>query len=280
MLNIIIPANNEQAYIGRCLDAVLAQRMPEDAPKVRVVVAANACTDDTVVLARAATPRADARGWTIEVLDLPQGGKAGALNAADRLVTEDDPQGMRIYLDADVVMSPPLLAALWRALDRPDAAYASGRLVVARAQSAVTRAYARIWTRLPFMTEGVPGAGLFAVNAAARARWGEFPAIISDDTYVRLQFAPAERIGVEPGFEWPMVEGFSNLVRVRRRQDAGVAEVARHYPAIMANEGKSVLTRGNLLRLALSDPAGFAVYVSVALAVRMRRDAGRWSRGR
>ena len=107
MLNIIIPANNEQAYIGRCLDAVLAQRMPEDAPKVRVVVAANACTDDTVVLARAATPRADARGWTIEVLDLPQGGKAGALNAADRLVTEDDPQGMRIYLDADVVMSPP-----------------------------------------------------------------------------------------------------------------------------------------------------------------------------
>lgn len=280
MLNIIIPANNEQGYIDRCLDAVLAQQMPDGTPKVRVVVAANACTDDTVPLARAAAQRAEARGWAIDVLDLPQGGKAGALNAADRLISADDPQGIRIYLDADVVMSPPLLAALWRALDRPDAAYASGRLIVAPAQSPVTRAYARIWTRLPFMTEGVPGAGLFAVNAAGRARWEEFPAIISDDTYVRLQFTPQERIGVEPGFEWPMVEGFSNLVRVRRRQDAGVAEIAQLHPELMRNEGKSPLTRGRLAGLALRDPLGLATYVAVALGVRMRRDAGRWSRGR
>jgi glycosyltransferase involved in cell wall biosynthesis len=280
MLNIIIPANNEEAYIGRCLDAVLAQQLPDGAPAVRVVVAANACTDETVALARAAAPRAAALGWVIEVLDLPQGGKAGALNAADRLIAAHDPAGIRVYLDADVVMSPLLLAALWRALDRPEAAYASGKLIVARAQSAVTRAYARIWARLPFMTEGVPGAGLFAVNAAGRARWGEFPAIISDDTYVRLQFASAERIGVEPGFEWPMVEGFSNLVRVRRRQDAGVAEVARLHPELMRNEGKAPLTRSHLAGLALRDPLGFAIYVAVALGVRMRRDAGRWSRGR
>ena len=30
---------------------------------------------------------------------------------------------------------------------------------------------AAIWVRLPFMTDGVPGAGLFAVNASGRARW-------------------------------------------------------------------------------------------------------------
>ncbi len=28
-------------------------------------------------------------------------------------------------------------------------------------------------------------------------------------------------------YDWPMIEGFAPLVRVRRRQDAGVAEVAR-----------------------------------------------------
>lgn len=274
---VIIPACNEEEWIARCLAALLGQELPEAAGPVRIVVAANACRDATVARARALAPQAAARGWDLQVLDLPEGGKARALNAADLLAL---PSGIRVYLDADVVMSPPLLAALLAALDRPEPAYASGRMVLAPARSAVTRAYGRIWARLPFMAEGVPGAGLFAVNAAGRARWCAFPAIISDDTFVRLQFTPAERHGVAPGYEWPLVEGFGNLVRVRRRQDAGVAEIARTWPALMANEGKPPPGPGRLLRLALSDPAGFALYAAVSLAVRLRPDAGRWSRGR
>ncbi len=58
------------------------------------------------------------------------------------------------------------------------------------ARSALTRAYARFWQRLPFNRTVAPGYGLYAVNAAGRARWEAFPAIISDDTFVRLQFTP------------------------------------------------------------------------------------------
>ena len=134
---------------------------------------------------------------------------------------------MRAYLDADVICEPALLGQIRAALGGAAPAYATGRLAVARAESWVTRAYADLWTRLPFVTGGAVGAGFFAVNAAGRARWGGFPEIISDDTFVRLNFAPDERHEVAARYHWPMVEGWRNLVRVRRRQDAGVAEVYR-----------------------------------------------------
>jgi len=274
-LSVIIPANNESDYIRPCLDALVAQQgLPPC--RVQIVVAANGCTDDTVAIAGSYEQGVSARGWTLTVLDLPQGGKVGALNRADAAATGE----MRVYLDADVVMSPPLLADLITALDTSAPRYASGRLVVARAASAITRAYARVWVRVPFMTEGVPGAGLFAVNAAGRARWGDFPSIISDDTFVRLNFAPAERVGVRASYVWPMVEGFSNLVRVRRRQDVGVDEVARLYPDLMRNDDKPRFGLSRLLRIALSDPAGFAVYAAVSIAVRRNKSDTAWKRGR
>src|SRR5690606_35650380 len=151
--------------------------------------------------------------------ELAQGGKPGALNAGDAAARGP----MRAYLDADVTVSPPLLAQIVAVLVQAGPAYASGRVNITTRQSRVSRAYARIWRQVPFMRQGVPGCGFFAVNAVGRARWTEFPAIISDDTFVRLQFAPTERHLVQAGYDWPIAEGFGALVRVRRRQDAGVA---------------------------------------------------------
>ena len=118
------------------------------------------------------------------------------------------------------------------------------------------------------------------MDAAGRARWGEFPDIISDDTFARLQFAPAERHEVAARYHWPMVEGLSNLIRVRRRQDAGTAEVYRLYPHLHPNEGKGDVGGGDLIRLALAAPLGFVVYAVIRLAVRMKPPAAEWSRGR
>lgn len=271
-ISILIPANNEEGYIGPCLEGLLAQATARTA---EIIVSANACTDATVEIARDYTTRFENRGWRLDVLDEKIGGKPAALNRADSAATGD----IRIYLDADVLMSPPLLDELAQTLDRPDPTYASGKLTVSPAKSWVTRAYGRIWARLPFMTEGVPGAGLFAVNAPGRARWGEFPEIISDDTFVRLQFSPDERIAVPAPYSWPLIEGFSALVRVRRRQDAGVAELDRMYTGILEREGKAPLTPGYMMRLALTDPIGLAVYIAISLAVRAKRGTG-WTRGR
>jgi hypothetical protein len=140
--------------------------------------------------------------------------------------------------------------------------------------------YARFWQKLPFVAGNVTGAGQWGVNAAGRARWGQFPQIISDDTFARLQFDESERILVDEPFEWPIVEGFGPLVRVRRRQDRGVAEIAERFPQLLARQGHVRPDKAELLRLAAADPLGFATYVAVSLAVRMGRNSQDWARGR
>ena len=273
-LCVIIPASNEEGYIGRCLAALLAQDAAAGA--VQVVVAANGCRDRTAQSARQHADAFTARGWVLEVLDIPEGGKTNALNRAEAVAQA----GARVFLDADVICDPALLGQLRQALVTDAPRYATGTLQVTRAKTAVTRAYARLWTRLPFVQGGAVGAGLFAVNPAGRARWGAFPAIISDDTFVRLNFAPDERIEVPARYHWPMIEGFSGLVRVRRRQDAGVAEVRRLYPDLGAHEDTARLTPGRIARLFLTAPVGFITYALVHVAVRLGRQDETWTRGR
>ncbi|WP_241560703.1 glycosyltransferase [Paenirhodobacter populi] len=274
MLSVIIPAHNEEAWIGPCLENLLADPAPPGGAEV--VVAANGCKDKTVTRAQVFEERARAQGWGFVLLDLPGLGKPAALNSGDAAASGE----MRLYLDADVKTGRGVIAGIVRALDTTEPRYASARPVVARAQSAVTRAYASFWKDLPFTKSPAPGFGLFAVNAAGRARWGEYPKLISDDTYVRLLFTPEERVEVPGTYEWPMVEGFDALVRVRRRQDAGVKEIAALHPELLANEGKPPLGKGELLGMALRNPVGFATYAAVSLAVRGKASDGTWSRGR
>ncbi len=136
--------------------------------------------------------------------------------------------------------------------------------------------------QLPFVQTGVPGFGLFAMNSAGRARWQHWPDIIADDTFARLSFAPAERVRLAARYTWPMVEGFRNLTRVRRRQNAGVAELSATFPALQANDDKIAISPGQLLRLIWRDPIGFAAYALVSLAVKspLFRSTQRWARGR
>jgi len=274
-LSVLIPAHNEADYIGACLTALFASdSLPADTI-VEVLVLANGCSDDTVARARAIAPPA---GWHMTVLERSDGGKLAALNDGDAAACGD----ILVYLDADVVVEPDLLPQIADALCRtPEPRYASGSPRVSPARSWVTRAYARVWQELPFLKADAPGFGLFAMSRAGRARWGDWPAIISDDTFARLHFAPQERIPLSGCYHWPMVEGFRNLVRVRRRQDQGVAEISARYPALMANDDTPRLTRAGLVRLALRHPLGLAVYIAVALAVRspFARQSG-WVRGR
>jgi glycosyltransferase involved in cell wall biosynthesis len=271
VLSVIIPASNEEAWIGRCLRAVLeSDPVPGGA---EVIVVANGCRDRTAGAARAVPVP---QGWKVTVIERAEGSKPGALDAGDAAAAGD----ARAYLDADCVLSPAVLGQLAVALDRPGATYAGATAVVPRATSAVTRAYARFWQCLPFARSVAPGYGLYAVNAAGRARWAGFPRIISDDSFVRLQFTPQERVQVPAPYDWPMVEGLGALIRTRRRQDAGMRELAALHPDLMAREGKARLGPAGIAALALGDPAGFAAYALVSLAVRVRRGGPAFTRGR
>ncbi|TPE49745.1 glycosyltransferase family 2 protein [Amaricoccus solimangrovi] len=275
MLSIIIPAYNEASVIGRCLASVLAADDP--GCPVEIIVSANACRDGTIERARANEAVARRRGWRLTVIDRPEPGKPGALNAGDAAARGD----WRLYLDADVAIERDMLRALAGALRDPRPRFVGARLAMeVTSGDRFGRLYARLWARLPFMALTVPGCGLFAVNAAARARWGAFPDVLGDDIFVRLQFAPAERVAVAARYRWPVAAGFAALVRVRRRQRAAVTEIAARFPELARNEDKPPLGGRGLLRLALADPLGLAAYGLVGLAVRARRPEAGWSRAR
>lgn len=274
-ISVIIAARNEENYIQPCLKSLLAQEGLKPG-ELEVIVAANACTDATVKAASDLTAAFAARGWALAVMYLAEGGKLGAVAAAEQAATGR----CLAYLDADVICDPLLLGQIAEVLAAPQPLYATGRLVVASSPNMVTRAYARIWQRLPFVEQGAVGAGFFAMNRAGRGRWGDWPRIISDDTFARLNFAPEERIEVAAPYHWPMVEGFGNLVRVRRRQDAGVREVRTLYPQLFDNDTKAPVSKGFALRLLLKDPLGMLVYMAVHIAVRMKPASAEWTRGR
>ena len=270
-LSVIIPAHNEQDYISACLDALLAQQ--NTPATVEVLLMANACTDATIARALPYKQRFAAKGWKLRLLRVKTPGKVHALNCADRAASGE----ALIYLDADVICGPNMLAQLADALSTDQPRYASGKLQVAPAKTWISRQYGHTWAALPFMQSPAVGAGLFAVNRAGRARWGAFPGIISDDTFVRLQFTPKERIEVPEVYIWPLVEGFTNLVRVRRRQDAGVDEIADRYPDLMNREAKQP---PNTKALFLRAPVSFLCYAAVKLAVKLRKKDAGWTRGR
>jgi hypothetical protein len=276
-LAVIIPANNEEAFIEGCLQALAAQTGPVEA---HVIVSANACRDRTVALAEAHAQAFAARGHGLVCLDSDIPGKMEALTRAEAAIPPAFRSAPRAYLDADVLCDPELLTQVGRALDTDAPRYATGTIRVRRSANAFTRAYAKVWEQLPFVQDGAVGAGFFAVNAAGRARWQGFPKIISDDTFVRLNFTPDERIEVPASYHWPMVEGYRSLVRVRRRQDAGVREVYHHFPHLQANEAKTPVTSAVAARIFRRMPLAFLLYMLVHVSVRMAGPSQGWSRGR
>ena len=274
-LSVIVPAHQEEARIDACLGALCAQALPPGA-RPELLVVPNGCTDRTAEIARAWTDRFKAAGWRMAVLETPVGGKIAALNLAEAQAAGPS----RLFLDADVVIGEGMLLALYVALAGPGARYVGARLTIPAPRSRISAAYARFWQALPFVAENVTGAGLFAVNAEGRARWDVFPDIIADDAFVRLLFNRSERTRVEVPYLWPVTEGFQRLVRVRRRQNAGNSELSAVYPELAARSAGDSPTGRWLVKAALRDPVGFAVYSGVALAVRARRPSGKWDRGR
>jgi hypothetical protein len=232
--SVVIAAHNEAAVLGRCLDALLAD--PPPGP-FDVTVVANGCADDTAAVAAA---RAGVR-----VLDLPEPGKAGALNAGDAVAAGFP----RLYLDADVVLSPGALPALVAALSGPDAplAVVPRRLVDVSGRPLPVRAFYAINSRLPAYRHSLFGRGAIALSAAGRARFTDFPALTADDLYLDSLFESGEKRevdGVTSTVAAPRRTGdlVRRLVRVRAgntalRASANVGASANVVAAAPASPG-------------------------------------------
>lgn len=219
--SIIIPAHDEATVIGRLLDGIAELGADHD-----VLVVANGCTDGTAAVVRA-------HPWC-RLIEVDEASKIAALNAGDAAARAFP----RVYLDADVTVSPATLRSLVGLLDRSEAIVASPPVRVDTAGASVfARAYQRVWAMTDYRLENHTGSGVYGLSEAGRARFGAFPDVIADDLYVRLLFAPSER-RICRGAPFTMRAPRTARAQVRRlaRAMAGELQLTERFPELRRAE--------------------------------------------
>jgi glycosyltransferase involved in cell wall biosynthesis len=254
---IIIPAHNEAAVIGRCLDALAPLSATGTA---QVIVACNGCQDSTAQIAR--------QHPGVTVLEIGTASKTAALRAAD-LRTD---AAQRVYLDADVVLSPNAAVALIDYLRSETAVAARPPVAFDTAGAAwpVRRWYA-VRSRLPSIQGCLWGAGVYALSERGRTRFGEFPDVVADDLFVNDLYAESE-IAIVPTD--PVIVSTPrktrDLVRILKRKYRSQSDGSR-APAGVVSTGQRRQLR-DLTALLREDPgrAGdCVVYVALILVGRI-----------
>lgn len=268
MPSIVIPAHNEAAGIERCLRAVLA----DGVPGLVVAVVANACKDDTAARARVF-------GGCVHVVETERGGKVHAMNLGERHLREHGLDVFpRLFLDGDIELAPGSLAALFCAAERTGARVVAARPEFDTAGCALpVRLFYAAERFNPYHLSGAPnGSGTYCVNAAGRARWGEFPEVIADDGFVERQFSAAERetvAGARARVRVPRT--VAALRRVSARVRLGTAELDRIAP-LRADQLAAGGTFSAVFRSMAANPLGWpalAAWTAIKLLERVESRA-------
>ena len=99
------------------------------------------------------------------------------------------------------------------------------------------RAFYEIRCRLPSFNEGIGGSGVYALSESGRRRFGQFPRLVADDMYVRLQFKPEERstlADVSSTVYAPRT--ITSLMAIEARADFGTRELELLHPDLWQNK--------------------------------------------
>ena len=223
--SVVIPAHNEAEVIERCLRALLSGAPPGEP---EIIVVANGCIDDTAARAR----RFDGR---VKVIELERGSKPLALNTGNQAASA----APRFFIDADIEVSYASLAAVAAELagDGPRAGAPALGVDLSHANWALKRFF-DIWMRLPYVRNGLVGAGVYGLSTGGLARLKEFPDIIGDDLYVIRLFRAEERVSVAVAADGTPVRftifpprTLKDLIRVEMRRRAGDEEMTELFGA-------------------------------------------------
>jgi glycosyltransferase involved in cell wall biosynthesis len=269
LATVLIPAWNEGTVIARTLTG-LQQGLARG--RLRIIVIANACTDDTAAVARSAAPDA-------LVLETPVAGKCHAMNLS---LSHAEPGRPVVFLDADLCVTAADVLALVAPLAAGTALAACGRMDVdASAGSALVRAWVRAWRLNPYFARGKFG-GLFALSPEGVDRVFPLPALTADDEWIRRAFDPDE-VAFVPTCRFVAFapRTLPALVQTRRRSLRGARAVGGMGRKAPQGEGARAM-----LRLAMARPARWpdmAVFLTIAVWVRLllamdRSTAPRWER--
>ena len=268
MTSVVIAAHNEASVIDACLAALLASA--SDPPEI--VVVANGCDDDTAEMAQRAG---------VVVVDLPTAGKSAALNVGDSVATAFP----RVYLDADVVLSPRDLELLVLPLREGRAlASAPDRAVDTAGCGLVVRQYYRVLARHPAYVGSLFGRGAVAVSEHGRSRFGGFPALLGDDFFLDSIFAADEK-AVVPEVVSVVRAPTSTRALVRRLARVRLGNAQLRSSAVATGSPRPAQGLGWLIHAVRAEPAlapAAAIFglVTVSAALLARRSGLDWGHDR
>ncbi len=176
---VVVPAHNEAAVIGRCLDGLIGGTADNE---FEVVVACNGCTDATAEIARR-------RGARVTVIEIAEPSKSGAIRAAEAVCAPALP---RLYVDADVELTSSAVRAVLERLTQGAVAARPPIVFDTADATACVQRYYRARANVPSVMNRLWGAGVYGLSVSGRERLGEFPTVTADDLWVDAQFAAAE----------------------------------------------------------------------------------------
>jgi glycosyltransferase involved in cell wall biosynthesis len=255
--SIIIPAHNESAVIGRCLQSIFSAALPAE---FEVIVVCNGCSDSTADIVRNDFPFAS-------LIETPKASKTGALNLGDAAASVFP----RIYLDADLVVSVESLRLIVQPLVSDDALAACGQMNISFNQSSFpVRSFYRVWSHNSYLKNGKFG-GLFAVSRKGHSRVSPFPELTNDDEFVRRSFTGEERAFVEnSSFEMIAPRSISGLLKIRSRAIRGTRELSQVGYLDEQPQSRNIV---ELLAIIIKKPSLWVdtfFYIGISLLVRVK----------
>ncbi|HNW92971.1 MAG TPA: glycosyltransferase [bacterium] len=242
MLSVCLPAHNEARALPATLRALLTALAPPHWPAdrpVEILLAANACTDDTAAVFAATltaagriTPGSD--GAADRIITVPAAGKWRAWNALTAGARGD----VLLFCDADIIVDPAAPAQLVRVLADDPAAAAAAGILRAPVRSSDSALYRRLAVKMTeFATKPVPfiNGPLYAVRRAMLP--GNMPDdTINDDLWLGVTLGAARIRRVPAAFGWqrpPAVWGeyYRREVRMRTGDRQAHARQPEAYAA-------------------------------------------------
>lgn len=216
-VSVIVPAYNEERHIEAKLRSLLDDDYPRELRQI--IIASDGSDDATVTLARQV---AQAHAWDdIQVLNLPRGGKAEALNSAVAVADGE----ILVFSDADTLWTGDTLRRLVAPFADPQVGATAGNVTIPAAGKALAigdrlyRAYESSLRRLESRT-GCLASADGGLQALRRSLFQTVPADVTDDFFLttcaplagqRIVFVEEARV-IDLG-----VESADNQFRRRRR---------------------------------------------------------------
>lgn len=99
-VSVVVPAHNEEANIGICLESLIEADYPPD--KMEIILVDDGSTDETILKAKLFEPKAQIKGKKLRIFPKPHTGKVQTLNTG----LKKTKGSIIINIDADAKMAP------------------------------------------------------------------------------------------------------------------------------------------------------------------------------